>query len=66
VFVGALADAPSIREAPRMASEAGKAALADVIGAEPKDFRLESTYVKQEGTGYRAYVLISCAGTIKK
>jgi hypothetical protein len=49
-----------------MASEAGRAALAQVMGVEPSDIRLESTYVKQQGTGYRAYVLISAPGTIKK
>jgi hypothetical protein len=66
VMVGAMADAPSVREAPRMAAEAGKAALAGAMGVEPADVRLESTYVKKQGEGYRAYVLISCAGTIKK
>jgi hypothetical protein len=66
VIVGAMADAPSIREAPRMASEAGKAALAQVMGVEPGEVRLESTYVKKQGEGYRAYVLVSSAGTIKK
>lgn len=66
VIVGAMADAPTVREAPRMASEAGKAALAEVMGVEPSEVRLESTYVRKQGEGYRAYVLISCAGTIKK
>jgi hypothetical protein len=66
VIVGAMADAPTVREAPRMASEAGKAALAEVMGVEPSEVRLESTYVRKQGDGYRAYVLVSCAGTIKK
>jgi hypothetical protein len=66
VIVGAMADAPSIREAPRMATEAGKAALAQVMGVEPGEVRLESTYVKKQGEAYRAYVLVSSAGTIKK
>jgi hypothetical protein len=36
------------------------------MGSEPGDVRLESTFVRREGTGYRAFVLVSCPGTIKK
>jgi len=66
VQVGAYADAPTVREAPRMATEAARAALAEVMGREVTDLRLESTYVRKVGEHYRAYVLVSAPGRLRK
>jgi hypothetical protein len=66
VRIGASADAPTVKEAPRMAIEAARAALAHVMGRDAMDVQIESTFVKKVGEQYRAYVLVSSPGTIKK
>ncbi len=66
VQVGAAADAATVRDAPRMATEAARAALGQVLGREVTDLRLESTFVKKVGEQYRAYVLVSAPGALRK
>jgi hypothetical protein len=65
VQVGAAADAATVRDAPRMATEAARAALGQVLGREVTDLRLESTFVKKVGEQYRAYVLVSAPGALR-
>jgi|GEM_PF-3185236 len=66
VQIGATADAPTVQEAPRMAIEAARAALGQAIGTSVTELRPELTYVTKANGKYRAYVLVSSPGTIKK
>jgi hypothetical protein len=66
VSVGATATAPTLREAPRAAAEAGRAALEEAMGVPPVDLKVERTFVRQEGSGYRAFVQVSSPGRVKK
>jgi hypothetical protein len=66
VQIGAAADAAVIKEAPRMAIEAARAALSQVLGKDVVDLQVESTFVKKVGEQFRAYVLVSTPGTMRK
>lgn len=66
VYMGASAETATVREAPRVAIEAARAALASAMGRDVPDVQAEATFVTPIENRYRAYVLVSTPGTIRK
>ncbi|HYE62318.1 MAG TPA: hypothetical protein VD997_10000 [Phycisphaerales bacterium] len=66
VYMSASAEAATVREAPRMAIESARAALAAAMKQDVPDVHPEATFVTPIEGRYRAYVLVSTPGTIRK
>ena len=67
VTVGARAQAPTLRQAPRAAVEAARAELRKLVGGEPRDvLTLRSVSQKLADGSYQSFVLVSCAGAIRR